>query len=1063
MYTVLHVAFEYTYGIGGLKSVMNGLLPALQKNNVSTCVITPFYDFLQNTNLKLEELATIKHCYKKTLHTSIVFHIKPKEVCPITSIDHYLIKPNIDSPVAQIFDIGDQFNIYKAFNHSEPQNRIEYFNGAISSFVRIFHPKIPKFDIIHTHCWHTALSVCLIKEFEQLNWVEIGNSELELQIIPKIISSIHMLSKEQGLLVGKNDIVETLTSVGLPLDTRFLINHQNLNQMHLGLQYTDQVVMVSKSVANDAITGKDYGLGEIFNTLNQLERLNWINNGITINKFSPTLIENLGQYALNIGNAFSITEQKKNIKKFLSCKYKNLNPNEDSIWYLYLGRFGKEKGIDMLPHALDAILECNGSLIVMGCYITEKDSSPNSIIGNIINNLKNKKNVVIIDNNYEQDLIGKFFRTACEFTLVPSHVEACGLIAMEAMNNCSIPITSDVQGLPDTVISFWENQQNEISGTGFTYHDDPDCGTDNIKTIIKTANSKYISWKQENKLNLLLYRLHNESIKFDWQATPASNYIKLYEKTLKEQSIFAPHIIKSYFKIKVLHIALEYKEATLGGLGTVTTQLVNAQNQFQHGNSFEASIITPCYSIFAKHYNYAVYFTTVLHTYNNEKVESGIYLINTGNNKHFLIQSSPKYNKLFNIDAANKIYSSDQDFLERIKYFNSAAAAFVATQFEMQDSVIQLHGWPTSLSAVILREIYKLNSIKIIYTVHVNNKDRGTYHGDKLLGIGLPFSNKLYILKKLGIDYSDYIVGVSPSVLTECSLVWEPNIGVPHNQTHEVATSFLQAKYIKRSVGILNGIDYQEYCKIKKLIHNSSEITNLTISKNKIKQQLAKQLSGKFSSWKINPDLPVILYIGRFSKEKGVETFGQIISAINQRAIFFALGKGFNKEVFKLIMQYSRQKNNIFITLSALEQEQYGDMMRAAADFTFVPSHEEACGLVAMEGFANGSICITSGVGGLKDFISQFEYNNKFSSGNGFFYQDNDENSLLQTITFALDLWQIIPSNEKSIIHNRIIQESEKFDWLAENGAIQKYLELFKYLLAFQEPKAYHTPLRLQI
>ena len=162
-------------------------------------------------------------------------------------------------------------------------------------------------------------------------------------------------------------------------------------------------------------------------------------------------------------------------------------------------------------------------------------------------------------------------------------------------------------------------------------------------------------------------------------------------------------------------------------------------------------------------------------------------------------------------------------------------------------------------------------------------------------------------------------------------------------------------------------------------------------------------------------------------------------------------------------MKYSRQKNNIFITLSALEQEQYGDMMRAAADFTFVPSHEEACGLVAMEGFANGSICITSGVGGLKDFISQFEYNNKFSSGNGFFYQDNDENSLLQTITFALDLWQVIPSNEKSIIHNRIIQESEKFDWLAENGAIQKYLELFKYLLAFQEPKAYYTPLRLQI
>ena len=132
--------------------------------------------------------------------------------------------------------------------------------------------------------------------------------------------------------------------------------------------------------------------------------------------------------------------------------------------------------------------------------------------------------------------------------------------------------------------------------------------------------------------------------------------------------------------------------------------------------------------------------------------------------------------------------------------------------------------------------------------------------------------------------------------------------------------------------------------------------------------------------------------------------------------------------------------------------------MRAAADFTFVPSHEEACGLVAMEGFANGSICITSGVGGLKDFITAFTYNYQsgISCGNGFFYEDRNENSFLHMINVALDLWKNMPTNAKNAAHNRIMQEAKQFDWLAKNGSVQQYAELFEHILTFQEPKKHY-------
>ena len=1042
MHTVLHVSLEYQYGIGGLKTVMNGLLPALEENGVNISVITPYYDFIQhNPGFKLEQLATINHLYKKILHTSLIFRVENSKIQNITTIQHYLIKPNINSPVEQIFNVGNAQNIYKAFNESEPQNRLEYFNGAISSFIRISTPNIPSFDIVHTHTWHTSLSICLIKEFEQLNWIK-SNSNLQLKSIPKIISTVHLLSNEQGLLVGKREIVDTLQSVGLPLDSKFLMDHKHLNQMYLGLQYADQVTMVSKSVANDALTGKDFGLGLIFNTLHRNERFQGITNGIVTREYDATMPGNLEDYAITTNTPSSIVDSRQKIKNFLSAKYVQLNSSEDTMWFLYIGRFGQEKGIDMLPHALDAISSFRGNLIVMGCYVSSNTQDP---ILEIINSLKLKKNVVVIDTKQEQDLVGKYFRAACEFTIVPSHKEACGCIPMESMTNFSIPITSDVQGLPDTILSLIDNPEN---GTGFMYHDDNIDGPENLKQTITTAYDKYIAWRKEQTVNLLLSRLHKNAAKFDWKGTPVKYYLQLYDKILKTATSSTPHIVLEFPIIKVLHVALEYKNATLGGLGTVTTQLVNAQNKFKSGTKFESSIITPYYSKLFTNDAAINCVASVVHIYNNEEVESLIYLTTDDQNKHFLVKPSFKYRKLFDIDTACQIYTAYTDFIERLKYFNSAVASFISTSEIVQPAIIQLHGWHTTLSAVLLKEIYKFNSVKIVYTVHINNKDRGTYSNSKLAGIGLQLPDKFYTLKKMGVDYSDYTIAVSPSILTECST---SNSQIAESlEMKQLQRSFCNAKYTKTSVGILNGIDYKKYCPLGKLIHNSLDIV---ADKNAIKQQLATTLPGRCSAWKIDPTLPVILYIGRFSPEKGVECFKNAITAINQRAIFFAIGKGLTDEVFRLIMEDSRQKDNVFITFSQKEQRQYGDLMRACADFIFMPSHDEACGLTSIEGFACGSICITSGVGGLKDFIVPFHYNEVDWVGNGFFYKDQDQASLEKTINFALNIWKQIPVCTKNIIHNRIMEEGKQFDWLADNGSVQKYWEVFKNILAFQEPK----------
>jgi glycogen synthase len=53
----------------------------------------------------------------------------------------------------------------------------------------------------------------------------------------------------------------------------------------------------------------------------------------------------------------------------------------------------------------------------------------------------------------------------------------------------------------------------------------------------------------------------------------------------------------------------------------------------------------------------------------------------------------------------------------------------------------------------------------------------------------------------------------------------------------------------------------------------------------------------------------------------------------------------------------------------AATQERYGPLVRAAADVVLVPSKTEAFGLVAAEGLAFGALVVTTGVGGLRDFL----------------------------------------------------------------------------------------------
>jgi glycogen synthase len=536
---VAHITMEYKLGVGGIKAVTTGLIPALSECNIEPSVITPFFDvynsFYKEQDLKL--VATVTHIYKGKQFKSDVFRVCT-EVVNNKPIYHYLIKPATNSLVAFIFNILEEKNMYQAFKHSEPQNRIEYFNSAVAAMLRMPNDLIPEFDIIHEHTWHTGLTGCLIKEFENLPLYQdiIKNAGRPLKKIPYVISTVHMLLRGlNGSLTSEASIRSMLSSLGLPANFTSMfpnhsddINKDHLKQIAIAMLYSDHVTTVSKGLAAEVISGKAEGLDGLFKEMHYNNRLQGITNGINIKDWDATDSANLQQFTFTSG---SISADKQRIKNHLTTIYPNLDPNKK--WYIFIGRFADEKGVEYLPSLLESVQKANGNLIILGSHVAFTNINGEKIptYQHLIESLK-VPGCVIVDNSIEQKRYGKLFRAASDCGVSLSKNEACGLVPMELMAYGLISVVPKIQGLTDTV----------NSNTGILYNGAPETRRQELDAAILAA-AKFLEYKtKDGSIDSLLKSLIATSSQYDWRANPAQEYSKLYKRMVQCELLTAEKV-----------------------------------------------------------------------------------------------------------------------------------------------------------------------------------------------------------------------------------------------------------------------------------------------------------------------------------------------------------------------------------------------------------------------------------------------------------------------------------------------------------------------------------------
>ncbi len=291
----------------------------------------------------------------------------------------------------------------------------------------------------------------------------------------------------------------------------------------------------------------------------------------------------------------------------------------------------------------------------------------------------------------------------------------------------------------------------------------------------------------------------------------------------------------------------------------------------------------------------------------------------------------------------------------------SYAVLEVMIRKKLKIKTIHINDWQTSLVALLAKTRYKLPQ-KVILTIH-NLAYQGIFSKKVMDTLeldwdtcfkfkGIEYFDSVNFLKA-GINYADAITTVSKTYAQE---IQTPSFGNDLDETLRINSYKLQ--------GIVNGISTEVFNPKKdQFIEKNFSLKNYK-NKQKNKDKLLKELNLEGS------EKPLFIFIGRFTSQKGVDLLIDSMPLIKDyEANFVILGSG--EEVYNNIFkQISNKYKNIHIKIGY--DEGFSRKLYASADFLFMPSIFEPCGLNQMISMQYGVLPIVAKTGGLKDTVVDF-------------------------------------------------------------------------------------------
>ena len=416
---------------GGLADVMYMLPKALKQLGHEVKIITPLYQNIKKDDT-FKPLGT-KNIMMDTHHKKATYYLKTYE-----DLDYIFVENS------------EFFDRVRYYNYEDDAMRFTFFNFAILESLKVldFRP-----DIMHLNDWQTGMIPFLLHAHYLAD-------DYYKKI--KTLFSIHNLEKQGAF----------------PLDYERLFNAKNYTYIHFdqvnflksGIMRADAINTVSESYKEEAMT-KFYGFNLEGALKSRKHQLFGILNGLDQSLYNPKTSTHL--YSPYDEKTY-LKGKSKNKKALLT----SLKLPDELPLMAFIGRFARQKGIDLMMPVLDDFLKNNQiTFVAIGQGDRLYETYFEKLEEKYPNNVKYIK-------GFDFDFTQKVY-AATDFFLMPSLFEPCGLNHMIAMRYGALPIVRHTGGFKDTVTNY--NAYTGI-GCGFSFLN---YDAKELTEVIETAITMY--------------------------------------------------------------------------------------------------------------------------------------------------------------------------------------------------------------------------------------------------------------------------------------------------------------------------------------------------------------------------------------------------------------------------------------------------------------------------------------------------------------------------------------------------------------------------------------------
>lgn len=468
---------------GGLADVTAALGKYLGAAGVRVGVVTPLYRGLLEARKGIrqtERVVAVNLGSQK--ESGRIYECEPSENLTVYFVDH------------QHFFQRDGIYGERNADYSDNAQRFLFFNKALLELSR----QIPwRPDIVHVHDWPAAMLPALLR-----NEAQKGNYPMP----PKTLFTIHNLAY-QGLFPA-----HWMPLTNLPFEYFALSGMEFYGQLSFlkaGIVYADYVSTVSPSYAEEILSA-EFGCGLQGVLDERRNRLTGILNGVDYAEWNTTNNPHL-EHSYSSENMQGKADEKKRLQRDLGFAVDAQVP-----LFGIISRLVEQKGIALLAEALQQSLRRPMQFVLLG----SGEPTLERMMQELARQFPTQVGIKI---GYDPVWAHRI-EAACDFYLMPSRFEPCGLNQLYSQRYGTIPIVHAVGGLRDSVKDESEGA-SQATGVKFT-----EFTVDALLEAISRATKIF----QQTEL-FCAYRRRAMSLDFSWKrATKA--YLNLYQKILQSDA-----------------------------------------------------------------------------------------------------------------------------------------------------------------------------------------------------------------------------------------------------------------------------------------------------------------------------------------------------------------------------------------------------------------------------------------------------------------------------------------------------------------------------------------------